>query len=173
MHEDSGCVGEAERRERVAGGREHGLSVERGEHPLPRLHQVDVPSERLVFLEQGSLGQRPVDRVVEDLGVERLHQIVRGAALDRSHGRLDLVQPGDHQHRGVGARALDVLEELHAVSLRENEVCDDYVELSQLQGFFGLGHGAHGGDLVTRPGEEVMVEHSGDLFVVDEEDLRH
>jgi len=66
-----------------------------------------------------------------------------------------------------------VLEQLHPVALGQDEVGDDHLELGELQGFLGLGHRAQGGDLVPGAGQKVMVQHSGDLLVVDQEDLRH
>jgi len=74
--EDDGGVGEAERREGVAGRRQHRLLVERGEDPLAGLHQAHVAAELLVLLEQRALGEGAVHRVCQPLGVERLDQVV-------------------------------------------------------------------------------------------------
>src|SRR5262249_51782576 len=50
----------------------------------------------------------------------------------RAHRRLDLRQPGDHDHLDLGMRFLDPLQDVHAVQARHHDVQDEHLEAAFL-----------------------------------------
>ncbi len=62
--------------------------------------------------------------------IERLDQVVVGAAVKAGDPRIDGIPGGQHQDRDVGSRASNLLADLEAVEARQHDIQQDSVEVS-------------------------------------------
>ena len=126
MHDAGGELLAAARRtgdEHAAVGRRHlldGLAkLVDGGGAADHLEAVGAPLAQLAVLAFQLRGfERAGDDEHEAVGLERLLDIVVGAALDGGDGGLDIAVTADDHHRQVGMGALDAVEQLKPVELR-------------------------------------------------------
>ncbi len=166
-------AGRAHPLEGGAGGVREPLPVERGGDALSGLQQRDVLAQRGVLPQQLARGERPVDGVLEHLRGHRLDEVLGGPALDGAHRRVHLVQAGDDHHLDARVVLPGVTEHLHPIPAGEDEVRHHRVVGVAGQRLLDLRDAADGGDLVARVPQVVLVQGTGELFVVDEQDARH
>ena len=117
--------------------------------------------------------QRPLGDQHQAVGLERLLDVVVGAALDRRNRGLDVAVAGNHDHRQIGVFALDRVEErqpVHAAPLQP-DVEED--ERRPALGDLGEGHVgiAGGARAVALVGEDAGHDLPDVGFVVDDEDI--
>jgi len=77
--------------------------------------------------------QRPLHAELRHLQAARvLLEKILGALLDSRHGRLDAAVSGEQDDRGLGAHALQALQDLQAVAVGELQVKEDHLGLLRL-----------------------------------------
>ena len=147
--------------------------------PHPRTLADDVAETvgvRLQVLAQGAvLDDQPVLRQGvaqhgQDLVVlERLADVVEGAALHRRDRVFHRRERGDHQHRHVVVDLLQLVEQPHAVHPRQHDVDDGRVERHGAQQVESFVRGRRQPDLITLAREQRVEDFAHDLLVVDDE----
>ena len=151
--------------------------VEHLAHPRALADDLaEVVGVRLeVLAERAVLGDQPVlrQRVAQDdqhlVVLERLADVVEGAALHRRDRVLDRRVGGDHQHRQVVVDLLELVERGHAVHARHHHVDDRRVErhrpgqLEPLRRRRGQAH------LVALARQQRLEDLPHDLLVVDDQ----
>ena len=117
--------------------------------------------------------ERPLGDQHQPVGLERLLDVVVGAALDRRDGGLDVAVAGDHDHRQIGVLALDRVEErqpVHAAPLQpdveEDERRPPLGDLGERR--IGIGGRAGAVALVREDAGDELPDVG---FVVDDEDI--
>ena len=124
-------------------------------------------------LQLGGL-QRAQRHQQQPVGLERLLDVVVGAALDGGDGGLDVAVARDDDHRQVGVGLLDDVEHLQAVEAAalQPDIEDDELRAALLDGLEGLIGIARQTRAVT-----VVLQEAGDHLadvglVVDDQDVR-
>ena len=128
-----------------------------------------------VLAERAVLGDEPALRegVAHDgqhfVVLERLGDVVEGAALHRRDRALDRRERGDHQHRQVVVDLLQLVERGHAVHARHHDVDDGGVErdrAGELEALGGVGGEANG---IALARQQRLEDLAHDLLVVDDQ----
>ena len=146
----------------------------------PRAPADDVPELVLVRLQvlpqRAVLGhQAPLrERVAEDdqhfVVLERLGDVVEGAALHRRDRVLHRRERGDHQHRQVVVDLLQLVERGDPVHPRHHHVDDRRVERHRAREVEPLPRAGSKADVVPLAGEQRVENLAHDLLVVDDQD---
>ena len=113
------------------------------------------------------------DHQHQPVGLERLLDVVVGAALDGGDGGLDVAVTGDDHHRQVRVRLLDDVEHLESVEAAalQPDVENDELRpalLDGLQGLVGIARQARAVPVVLQDAGD----HLADVrFIVDDQDV--
>jgi hypothetical protein len=148
------------------------VEIERGRERLAdlvdrqRLAQADVLGLQLLAV------QPALDDVDDLLDLERLEDVVVGAALHRLDRGLDRAEAGHDHGEDVQALLGDLLEQLQPRQPRHLEVGDDQVVRPQPQLVERLLAVLAGRDLVALELQELGEDLADHLLVVDDEDAR-
>ena len=126
--------------------------------------------ERGVLGEQRPRGERPLDRELERLGRDRLHQVVGGARAHRPHGRVHPVEGGDDHHLDVRVEPLGVREQLESVAAGHDDVGEEDVEPAPLEDPDGRRGILRDLDRIAGRPEVVGVQGAGEALVIHQED---
>jgi hypothetical protein len=102
--------------------------------------------------------------------LERLGDVVEGAALHRGNGVLHRRKRRDHEHRQVFIDLLQLVERLHPVHSGHHHVDDRGIEWQRLGQLETLGRRRREPDVVTLARQERLEDLPHDLFVVDDQD---
>ena len=107
---------------------------------------------------------------VELADVERLGQVVVGAAVEPGDAGVDAVAGGQHQHRHLRSAGAQALAELQPVDERQHHVEDDRVVVGdrhELDDLAAIGRDVHGVGLLAQP----LRQHPRRVrFVFDQQD---
>src|SRR5262249_53660447 len=132
------------------------------------------PMEPLDLTSCADLFERARDRQLELVQMlEGLLKVVGGAGLHRLDGALDLAEPGDDDHGGLGVAPLEGAEDIDTVHVRQTEIEQYQVGthlVGRLQSFFAR---ANPVDFDLIPGQHPRTERTDVPFVVDDQDIVH
>ena len=131
---------------------------------------LQVLPQRAVLGDQPPLRQRVAQDDQHLVVLERLGDVVEGAALHRRDGVLDRGERGDHQHRQVVVDLLDLVERRDAVHARQHDVDDRRVERHRARELEPLGRRRGQAHLVALARQQRLEDLAHDLLVVDDED---
>ena len=121
----------------------------------------------------GKLPLGPLDGDQQLLGLERLDQVVVGAAIDQPHGVVDVAEGGDEDHeRRESFRRLDLFEQDDAIHGRHADVADDQLERVSGKGGEGFLAVAGGRHCIAPLAEDVAKKVAHLLLVVDDENAQ-
>ncbi len=112
---------------RVADGREHLVEREARGDGLAHLVERERLAQPQVLRREPLLLEPALDDVDDLFDLERLEDVVVGAALHRVDRRLDRAEAGHDDGERVRRRVADGLEQLDAAHARHLEVADDEV----------------------------------------------
>ena len=135
---------------------------------LELVEPLDLPAGPHL-LERAHHGQLELVQVLE-----RLLEVVRRACLHRLDGALHLAVARDDDHDDLGVTALEHLEHVHPVAVRQPEVEQDDVRgdvVRHLEAFLARRGAMHLDDPVLR--EHAPAERPNVPLVVDDQDVVH
>ncbi len=118
---------------------------ELGDHDPQRLHGRRIADQAWHGAGLGAYPRQPqrlIDQAPQGLHVDRLVDEIEGAGLHRRHRRADIAVGGDHGHRQLRLRALDVLDQLEAAAVRQAQVAQAQAVACVGQGLLGGGQRA-------------------------------
>ena len=101
-----------------------------------------------------------------------LDEEVERAALDGGDGLVDATEPGDHYREKSGVAVQGVVEDVHAVSIRQPEVDDQAVVRERLEAGFGFGRRADQHWRKAGRAQRFADEFPQVMFIFDDEDRR-
>ena len=130
---------------------------------------ADLRREPAVLALEPPARQRPVDRELERLRLERLREVVVGAGADRLDGAGDRAVGRHHDEADVGVLRAHAGEELAAVAVRQPPVGDHEIDRRAAELAHRLGERAGLGDAVALGGEEPGEEPALVGLVLDDE----
>jgi hypothetical protein len=83
------------------------------------------------LVEQPLFFETSADTGLEQNGIERFRQIILGSRRDASHGAVELVECGNHDHRNVagGLLGLQAAKHLEATQIRHDQIEQYEVEI--------------------------------------------
>jgi hypothetical protein len=131
--------------------------------------RLQVLAQRAVLDDEPPLRERVAKDGEHLVVLERLADVVEGAALHRRDRALDRRERGDHENRQIVVELLQFVERLDAVHPRQHHVHDRGVERDrarQLEAFLGTGRQA---DLIALARQQRVEDLPHDLLVVDDE----
>ena len=131
--------------------------------------RLEILAEHAVLGDEAALGQGVAHDGEHFVVLERLGDVVEGAALHRGDRALDRRERRDHQHRQLVVYLLQLVERGHAVHARHHDVDDGGVEgdrAGELQPFGGVGGEAH---RVALARQQRFEDLTHDLLVVDDQ----
>ena len=159
---------------RVADGREHLLEREARGDGLAHLVERERLAQAQVLGREPLLLEAALHDVDDLFDLERLEDVVVGAALHRVDRRLDRAEAGhDHGERVRARRCAICVEQLDAAHARHLEVADDEVVVRAARARSSARGAVLGrADDVALHAEEVREDVADELLVVDDEDAR-
>ena len=135
--------------------------------------RLQVLPERAVLGHQAPLRQRVAQDDQHLVVLERLRDVVVGAAFHRRDRVLDRRERRDHQHRQVVVDLLDLVERGDAVHAGHHDVHDRRVERHRSDQVEPLRRRRREADLVALPRQQRLEDLAHDLLVVDHQDGVH
>ena len=132
--------------------------------------RLQILAQRPVLGDEAPLRERVAQHDQDFLVLERLGDVVVGAALHRRDGILDRRERRDHQHRHVVVYFLELVERGDAVHAGHHHVHDRGVERHRLRQLEPLGGVLRQPYVVALPGQKRLQDLPHDLLVVDDED---
>ncbi len=115
-------------------------------------------------------GQRALHHRCQFLQVERLGQIVEGAALGRGDRGQDGVLRAHDDDRKIRTHALDAGQQIEAVLVRQHDVGDDKIALAGRDPAPQPGRRAGGAHVITGAAEGLIEDGADRRIVIGHED---
>jgi hypothetical protein len=131
----------------------------------------DLAAQVLVLALEAPRALHALEHQRERVGGARLHQEVRRAALHRAHGVLDRAVRGDDDAGQARDLRGDAFDELLPVGARHAQVGEHQVRRFAARLFEALGAIASDAHLVAQALDGLDEELTGEVVVVDDEDL--
>ena len=134
---------------------------------------VHLLLENLGLGDERGLVRRVLDGDQDAVEVQGLLDEIEGALLDAVHRGVDVPVAGNHDHGGVSALLLEVLQDFHTVHVGHLDVTENDIEML-FAGHFQADGAVFGRFyLVPFVGEDFLERIADRPFVVDDQDLHN